>query len=80
MDSVFDRTADEMREAILSYASSGNHGKVAILAIMAHGDLNGNLRGCDEESVCSVQEVVKSFCVPQLENIPKVKYSLNTLY
>jgi len=50
---------------------SEGHGSMAALTILSHG-YQRNIMGADNQSLCSVQEVVDSFNTGSVQNVIKV--------
>jgi len=60
-----------MLSSISEFSRSEGHGSMAALTIISHGD-QGKIIGGDNKSLCSVQEVVDSFNMGNVQNIKKV--------
>ena len=81
-ETVFDKTAEEIRQEIKLFSNSDGHGSLSALVILSHGDGEGAIGGNDVRrengilyvgSRCSVQEVVDTFCEPvSLKSVTKV--------
>jgi len=67
----YDLSAEEMLRSISEFSRSEGHGSMAALTILSHG-YQRNIMGADNQSLCSVQEVVDSFNTGNAQNIPKV--------
>ena len=65
-------STDDMLHKISCFASSGGHGDLAALAVTGVGDQRGNIAITQDDSCCSVQEVIDKFCVPALGDVTKV--------
>ena len=75
--SAFDKTAEEMLEEISEFSQSDGHGSLVALAIMSHGNTLGDIVGYLQETTCTVQQAVETFCLPHLESACKVNVTAN---
>ena len=75
--SVFDKTAEEMLDEISEFSKLDGHGSLVALAIMSHGNTLGDIVGYLQETTCTVEQVVESFCQPHLESACKVNVTAN---
>jgi len=67
----YDLSAEEMLSSISEFSRSEGHGSTAALTILSHG-YQRNIMGADNQSLCSIQEVVDSFNTGNVQNIKKV--------
>lgn len=69
---MFDQTAEGIISSLSTFAQSDSHQQLVAVAILCHGDAQGNICGLGENSQLSVQKVVNTLCVPNLQSVYKV--------
>lgn len=73
VDTCFDPNVKTMQEEIENLANnSDDQGSLAVLVVLAHGDLDGNIC-CAGDEVIAVQNVIKAFSSRNKHNLPKVR-------
>lgn len=69
---VYDLSADEMVAAVDKFSNSSSSKSIAALAVLSHGNLQGDICGNDLTSSVTVQRLVDGLCHSSLDNVPKV--------
>ena len=72
-----DMSADDLCSTISEFSTSPGHGCLTALAIMSHGDGDGNILDIKSGSTCSVQQIVDALCHPDLQSMTKLSIHVN---